>query len=296
MDGLLAILLVSGIAVSILCCFLFSNFFRSFLNSKVLAICLPTNVLLYAFSFVLQIQNFLCSLLLVVQHVLSFSKSTVFCFGSHLQKIVTVIIFCFYLAISVTGYIEKFYPSLYGSIQPRTMEILSMMIGFLSLMWYLLGNAFLCESWTESCAMNEDCGSPFRTMTLLTIAVAAIIATLMSSKEWMSKVLRRFRPQVHPSTEVDNVDQLDINNSDESKEIVSIAVHTLTFFMVVVFALFSMLVSRLLELRIQDSIVKLIFPLVNTALHPAIWILAKPEMRNHAWRRLKGWLQFGAEM
>ena len=292
MAFVVTLLLIVTITVGFLCSFIFSNFFRSFLNSKVLAICMPNNVLLYSHSFVLQIQNLLCCVLLVTQHVLQLSKYVLLCFGFHLQRIITVVSVCFYLSISVTGYIEKFNPGLYGRIQPRTMEMLSIITGVLSTIWYFLGRTILFENWAEPCATHEDCDRSFRSMTMLTIMVFSVIVALTASKSWLSKAFHR-RSQVHPSPEVNNVEQIEVTNSEEgSKEMVNIAVHTLTFFVVFIFFILSMIACRHLGFDCQDASIKLVFALVNTALQPAVWVLAKPEIRNHAWRQLKSFLHF----
>ena len=121
--------------------------------------------------------------------------------------------------------------------------------------------------------------------------VISIIMSLLSSKAWLSKVLR-LRSQVHPSPEVINVEQIDIATSEEeSKEMVNIAVHTLIFFVLFAIFLLSMIACTLLGFHCQDSRMKLVFALVNTALQPAVWVLAKPEIRNHAWRQFKSWFQ-----
>ena len=126
--------------------------------------------------------------------------------------------------------------------------------------------------------------------------VVSIIISLMTLKAWLSRALR-LRLEVHPLPEVNNNEQINMtSDEDGSNEMVNIAVHTVTFYGIFLFILLSNIICSLVGLDCKDSSIRLIFPLVNTALLPAIWVLAKREIRNHAWRQFKGWFQFGYEI
>ena len=290
-----------GIVLLFLGCFLFCSLFRSFLNSKVLAICLPTNILLYSFSFVIQIQNALCGIFLITHYLFNLGKPILLCVFNHLQKVLFLTIFSFYLVISMTGCLKKLNSNMYLTLHPKIMDSISLLIWITSTLWCLFGKLVVCDEWLELCTTDSLCyGKRFHFGSVVSIMV---ILLLLNGIDLLTKSLNliRKRSEVRPSIEIQEIgaDTSDINNnnnnntSEEDKEMVSMGVHQLTFFIAALFVLFIASICRLTEINCDDTqILKTIIPLINTMLLPGIWILAKKDMRSFSVRRLKMLLNF----